>query len=142
MAANLNTRYGNSMTDTPAQTPPGWYPNQYGQTQWWDGNSWGPVAPQQQTVAYRPEIKSTGVAYCLLIFLGGTGAHRFYLGDTGRAVTMLLLFLFAVPVVAAMPEWGALGVMALVALWIMQIIDLFTLAGDVRRYNNSLYGIA
>lgn len=24
--------------------PAGWYPNQYGQLQWWDGFAWGPLA--------------------------------------------------------------------------------------------------
>ena len=32
--------------------PAGWYPNQQGQMQWWDGNAWGQV--QQQTAAALP----------------------------------------------------------------------------------------
>ena len=50
------------MNTTP---PPGWYPNQHGQTQWWDGFAWGPLAetatppaaaqaPAAQAPAYAP----------------------------------------------------------------------------------------
>lgn len=45
--------------------------------------------------------KSKGVAYALWAFLGYFGAHRFYSGDTGYAVCMLLfgwLTLFIWPV--------------------------------------------
>ncbi|PTJ60864.1 NINE protein, partial [Mammaliicoccus sciuri] len=35
--------------------------------------------------------KKTGIAYILLILLGGFGAHRFYLEKTGSAVGLLLL---------------------------------------------------
>lgn len=34
------------MTTNP---PPGWYPNAQGQQQWWDGQTWGPIAPAPQT---------------------------------------------------------------------------------------------
>src|SRR5690625_7789652 len=37
--------------------------------------------------------KSMVVAYLLWFFLGGAGAHRFYIGKTGSAITMLVLFL-------------------------------------------------
>lgn len=28
-----------------SSTPPGWYPNNEGKLQWWDGKQWGPLAP-------------------------------------------------------------------------------------------------
>jgi len=36
--------------------------------------------------------KSKGIAYALWFFLGGFGAHRFYVGHTGYAIGMLLTF--------------------------------------------------
>lgn len=31
---------------TATQIPAGWYTNQNGQQQWWDGQQWGQLAPQ------------------------------------------------------------------------------------------------
>ena len=39
------------------------------------------------------EAKSPLLAYLLLIFVGGLGIHRFYLGRTGSGVAMLLLLI-------------------------------------------------
>lgn len=58
--------------------------------------------------------KDVGVAYLLWFFLGALGGHRFYVGDKGLGV----LYLFTL---------GLLGIGVLV--------DLFVLAGRVRRYN-------
>ncbi len=48
---------------------------------------------QQMLVEQRVtnDAKSPVVAYLLLIFLGGFGAHRFYLGQTGTAITRGLI---------------------------------------------------
>lgn len=35
--------------------PPGWYPNTQGHLQWWDGASWGPLAPEPETHVSAPE---------------------------------------------------------------------------------------
>lgn len=132
---------------SPQDTPPGWYPNQDGEQQWWDGKAWGPVAPQpvraqQRTVTYAmpyPQMKSTGVAYVLLIFLGGLGAHHFYLNHTGRAIAQLLLWIFGV-----LPSIFRLGggnmspfTLLAVVLVVWLVVDLFTLAGEVREYNQT-----
>jgi len=58
--------------------------------------------------------KSVGTAYLLWFFLGALGVHQFYLGKTGRGVSMLLTF-----------GWLTVG------LW----IDLFTLPSQVRKVN-------
>lgn len=66
-----------------------------------------PQQPQQDKY-------SVGIAYILLILLGLIGAHRFYIGKVGTGV----LYLFTL---------GLFGVGV--------IIDLFTLAGQVRVQN-------
>lgn len=45
---------------------------------------------QAATYASLPSIKKKGVALLLCLFLGGIGAHRFYVGKTGTG----LLYLF------------------------------------------------
>lgn len=62
-------------------------------------------------------LKSTGTAYLLWFFLGAFGAHQFYLGKTGRAVSMLLTL-----------GWLTIG------LW----IDMFTLGKQTRWVNAEL----
>lgn len=111
-------------TEQPTATP-GWYPNQYGQMQWWDGHQWGAVhnIPTSQ-------LKSAGIAYLLLILLGSFGAHRFYLRHTASAVTMTALW------------WGGwiltfagIGIYLLGAVIIWWIIDLFLIPGMTRTTN-------
>jgi len=77
---------------------------------------------QQMLVEQRlsNEKKSTGTAYLLWFFLSGFAAHRFYLGKTGSAVVMLVLF------------WGGLilsvvvvGIALLIAFAIWWIVDGF-----------------
>jgi TM2 domain-containing membrane protein YozV len=43
-------------------------------------------------MTFQAQKKSTGAAYLLWFFLGGLGGHRFYLGQTGTAITQLILF--------------------------------------------------
>ncbi|GAA0489763.1 hypothetical protein Ade02nite_24820 [Paractinoplanes deccanensis] len=66
----------------------------------------------------RPALppKEVGIAYLFLIFLGGFGAHHFYLGKTGRG--LLWLFTFG----------GFFGIGCL--------IDLFTLPAQTRQVNS------
>lgn len=59
-------------------------------------------------------LKDLGVTYILLIFFGGLGIHRFYLGKVGTGI----LWLFT---------GGLLGIGVLV--------DIFTLTGQVRDVN-------
>ncbi|MDR6147532.1 TM2 domain-containing membrane protein YozV [Sphingomonas sp. SORGH_AS870] len=82
---------------------------------------------------YDASRKSVGVAYLLLIFLGGFGAHRFYLGSTGSAVAMLLLNF-----VGWMTVWMGVGLVVLGFAWLWLFVDLFLLPGIARRYNMRL----
>lgn len=124
MTASMSPNKGANMTDT-TNPPAGWYPNQYGQMQWWDGHQWGGINPVPTT-----QMKSTTVAYLLLIFLGSFGAHRFYLKDPATAVLMLLAW------------WGGwaltftgIGFFIIGGVVIWWIIDLFLIPGMTRRAN-------
>lgn len=73
------------------------------------------------------EAPSPVVAYLLLIFLGGFGAHRFYLGKTGTAITILILSILG---------WLTLvlgvGLIPLIAVVIWWMVDIFLIPGMVR----------
>lgn len=91
--------------------PAGWYPHPDDPTTeyWWDGaqyTSSRPVPPpappgsaQPTSVvpaygaapAYGVSPKSRTVASILGFFLGGIGVHRFYLGNIGMGVALLLV---------------------------------------------------
>lgn len=64
---------------------------------------------------YEAGRKKGVVAWLLWLFLGGLGGHRFYLGHTGYAVTMLLL------------NWATIGIWGL--------IDAFFINRNLRAIN-------
>jgi TM2 domain-containing membrane protein YozV len=68
-------------------------------------------------VTYYVPLKTTGAAYLWWLFLGGFGAHKFYLGRPGMGVLYLCTF----------------GL-----LWVGLIWDLFTLPVQVRQANDLL----
>jgi TM2 domain-containing membrane protein YozV len=72
--------------------------------------------------------KSSGVAYLLWFFLGGFGAHRFYLGRTGTAVAQLLLLLLG---------WLPM-MLGYVVLGIWVLVDAFLIPGMIREENAKL----
>lgn len=67
-------------------------------------------------VPFQP--KTSGTAWVLFLFLGGFSAHRFYLGQTGRALAQLFTFQF---------------------LGVAVIIDLFTLNRDIKTVNENAW---
>jgi TM2 domain-containing membrane protein YozV len=72
------------------------------------------------------DAKSTGVAYLLAIFLGGLGAHRFYLGRTGSGIAQLVMFILGWLTLALVVG----GVFLLiVGIWVL--VDLFLIPGMV-----------
>lgn len=107
-----------------AQTP-GWYPGPSGMVQWWDGQGWGPYAPQPARPA-----KEVGIAYLFLLLLGGFAAHRFYLGRTGSAVALLSIW-WAGWLLAAL----IVGIPLIIAGGIWLLVDLFLLPSMVRETN-------
>jgi TM2 domain-containing membrane protein YozV len=99
------------------------------------------IARVVQAEAYASSMrKDTGVAYLLWFFLGEFGAHRFYLGKTGSAVGMLLIFVISVPL--AFIFVGYFGFFALFVWW---IVDAFLIPGWIRAHNDNArrraYGI-
>jgi TM2 domain-containing membrane protein YozV len=117
-------------------TPAGWYSDQRsGLMRWWDGTGWtehfGPaVAPFAQQSVYALPRKESGTAYVLLIFLGALGIHRFYLGKTGSAVAMLVMWLVGWSTSILVVGWFLVA-----AVWVWQIVDLFLVRSMVREVN-------
>ena len=82
----------------------------------------------RQQLEFEAHKKSAGISYLLWFFLGGFGAHRFYLGQNGTAAAQLLLLLLGwLPIFIG---WFVLG------LWLF--VDLFLIPGIVQRRNMDL----
>lgn len=116
------------MSDFVPRVPAGWYPDPAvgGAVRWWDGHQWGGFAPPVQPVVQ----KDMTVAYLLAIFLGGFGAHQFYLRNTGSGVTQLLLTL-----IGAVTSWFFVGLVLLFGVFVWVVVDLFLIPGWVRQSN-------
>ena len=79
----------------------------------------------KQQLLFEAQRKSSGAAYLLWFFLGGLGAHRFYLGRTGTAIAQLLLLLLGwLPLFLG---WAVLGIW-----W---IVDAFLIPDMIRVEN-------
>lgn len=79
------------------------------------------------------EAKSVGLAYILLIFLGGLGIHRFYLGATGTGAAILVLFILGF---LTLPI--GLGFVLLLGVGIWLLVDLFMIPGMVQADKDAL----
>lgn len=88
-------------------------------------NNYGPVVG----------AKSVGVAYALWFFLGGFGAHKFYLRKTAVAIVYLALYLLMF--IISFASAFLLGWIAGVPLMILLFIDVFTIPNQVRKFNAS-----
>ena len=110
---------------------------------------------------YEMQKKSAGIAYALWFFLGGWGIHYFYLGNSTRGwrhiglnvagVIGLMLgwsaivsWLFGVAYPSSDGDATGLGaglfllLLSYVLLWIMWLVDAFTLHETVNKHNASL----
>ena len=87
------------------------------------------VAPQVHVVQ-QVGTKEVGIAYALLIFLGGLGIHRFYLGRVGSALALLVLWQLG-----AWTWWTGVGLIFGAAAVLWWIVDLFVLGSMVREEN-------
>jgi TM2 domain-containing membrane protein YozV len=79
------------------------------------------------------EAKSAGVAYLLLLFVGGFGAHRFYLGKTGSAIAMLIMFILGWLTLALV-----VGGVLLVIVGIWCLVDLFLIPGIIQQHKDGV----
>lgn len=79
------------------------------------------------------DAKSPVVAYLLLVFLGGLGAHRFYLGKSGSAAAMLILFILGWVTLVI-----AVGLVLLIAVGIWGLVDLFLIPGMIQKDKEAL----
>lgn len=70
------------------------------------------------TSEFEKRKKSQAVAWVLWLFTGGIGGHRFYLGNTGYAICMLLF------------NWATFGVWSL--------IDAFFINKNIRKRNEEI----
>ena len=84
----------------------------------------------RQQMMYDANRKSAGVAYLLWLFLGGFGAHRFYLGETGTAAAQLILFILGWLTLVVVVGFFLLGA---VGVWLL--VDAFLIPGIVREKN-------
>ena len=98
-------------------------------------------------LAFQASKKSAGVTYALWFFLGGFGAHRFYLKDAKGGLMLLALylgggFLIAFGFASSTPEAPsaaiALGALFILAYAVTLFIDLFRIGGKVERFNLNL----
>lgn len=62
-------------------------------------------APQQQSVYVHKIEKSKGIALLLCFFLGGFGAHQFYLGNTTQGVFYLIFSWTCIPAIISIIDF-------------------------------------
>jgi TM2 domain-containing membrane protein YozV len=95
-----------------------------------------PLSTQEQILIEQRvanEAKSTGAAYLLWFFLGGLGAHRFYLGRVGSGVVMFVLF-----VVGWITLVAGIGAIFLVVVGIWVLVDAFLIPGMVQGHKQAV----
>ncbi len=86
-----------------------------------------------KVMMYESNKKSTGIAYLLWFFFGMFGAHRFYIGETGTGVAILLITVFSFFLM-----FVAIGFFTIFISSIWVFIDLFLIPSMVQKQNNLL----
>ncbi len=84
-------------------------------------------------MVFETSKKSLLLSYLFWFFLGGFGAHRFYLGRTKSAVIMLVIGL-----ISGVTLFIGIGVIGFSVIGIWALIDAFLMPGMVRSYNTDL----
>ena len=83
--------------------------------------------PVEKRILYNRTCKNKWIAYLLLVFIGGVGAHRFYLGRAGTGICILALTII-----------GFLLPAAYIALVIWLILDLFYVNDYINTHRNNI----
>ena len=83
-----------------------------------------PQQAQQFMLLFQPKKKSVGVGVLLALFLGGLGAHHFYLGKTTTGVVYLLC-----------GTVGWLLILPPIVIAIACIFDACTMGSTVKQHN-------
>lgn len=89
----------------------------------------------QQAPVNAPQ-KSWLVALLLAFFLGGFGAHNFYVGRTGRAIGQLSLCAFSI-----LTSWLGIGVFTAFALSAWVLIEFVMIIAGAGGYDRDSNGI-
>ena len=79
------------------------------------------------------EAKSVGVAYLLWLLGGSLGAHRFYIGRTGSAFTLMGLFILGW---ATLPYGVGLILLIVAGSWFF--LDAFLIPGAISKQKDDL----
>lgn len=82
---------------------------------------------------YESNKKSTGIAYLLWFFLGMFGAHRFYIGETGTGVAILLITICSI-----LLKFVLIGFVTIFISIFWVFIDLFLIPSLVQKHNSRL----
>lgn len=77
--------------------------------------------------------KSKMVAFLLWLFLSAFGAHQFYMGDSNKGITQVILFW-----VGWLTSFLGIGIVMLLVWAIWVIVDLFLISGKVDQVNYDL----
>ncbi|HEY8572732.1 NINE protein [Phenylobacterium sp.] len=87
----------------------------------------------QALMAFEANKKSMGVTYLLWLFLGGLGAHRFYLGKSASGLGIL-----ALSVLGWLTLFVGIGAVFLIVMGIWVLVDAFLIPGYIRSHNTLL----
>lgn len=88
--------------------------------------------PTQHVVVH--SAKESWLAYLLWLLVGTLGAHKFYLQQNAAGIVYLVLGVIGYSTVGFL-----LGFLFLIPLWVLMVIDLFTIPGRVRALNGRMY---
>ena len=85
------------------------------------------LASARAQMIYDANKKSQGVTYLLWLFLGGIGAHRFYIGRPATGAVYLVLWLS-----------GWVLVFPFLAVFLWWVVDGFLIPDMIRKKNMSI----
>lgn len=102
---------------------------------------------EKDLIIYNAELqkktKSVGLAYCLLIFFGGLGLHKFYLGKIGEGIAYLVVGTIDFILLQAIifNADSQLTTVVHILLWVSAtflLYDLFTLSEQISQQEQTL----